>query len=198
VVRCPPIVPTPSQKWFAGESTLGLAQSIYQGTPISTCWPTLASTSSCQFVEDQGNWVNLHRDAANGNIVIDGIQHGRRSPAYIQTNANLTHYVSVSKTHEGRKFGGEVNFNNLFNQHAVTSYYDLPITAGTYPTDNSNPTHYDYNSLLSGWDYAAVSNSAGGGPNNAAPQLKTVSNRYGQPALFQNARQIRFKVAFIF
>jgi len=186
------------QKWFAGESNIGFSQSIYQGTAVSTCWPTLASTSSCQFVEDQGNWVNLHRDAANGNVVVDSITHGRRTPAFIQTNANLSHYVSVSKTHEARKFGGEVNFYNLFNQHSVTSYYDLPITAGTYPTDKTNPTGYDYKSLLGGWDYVATSNSAGGGPTGAAPQLKTVSNRYGQPALFQNARQLRFKVAFIF
>jgi hypothetical protein len=177
-------------KTFLGESNFGLSQSIYQGTAVSTCWPTLASTSSCQFVEDQGNWVNLHRDAASGNVVIDSVTHGKRTPAYIQTNANLSHYVTVSKTHEGRKFGGEINFNNLFNQHSVTSYYNLPITAGTFPTDKTNPTGYDYKSLLGGWDYAAVSNSAG--------QVKTVSNRYGQPALFQNGRQLRFKVAFIF
>jgi len=185
------------QHWFAGDSSLGLSQSIYQGTAVSTCWPTLASTSSCQFVEDQGNWVNLHR-SSTGDIVVDGIEHGKRTPAYIQTNANLSHYVSISKTHEGRKFGGEVNFNNLLNQHSVTSYYNLPITAGTFPTDKTNPTGYDYKSLLSGWDYVATSNSPGGGANGATPQLKTVSNRYGQPALFQNARQIRFKIAYIF
>ena len=108
------------QKWFGGESQIGWSQSFYQGTPLSTCWPTLASTSSCQFVEDQGNWVNLHRDSV-GNVVVDSITYGRRTPWYIQSGANLTHYVHVSKEHENRKFGGEVNFYNLFNQHAVTS-----------------------------------------------------------------------------
>ena len=185
------------QKWFGGESQLGWSQSFYQGTPLSTCWPTLASTSSCQFVEDQGNWVNLHRDTL-GNVVVDSITYGRRTPWYIQSGANLTHYVHISKEHENRKFGGEVNFYNLFNQHAVTSLYDLPITAGTFPTDHSEPGNFDYKSLTSGWDYVATSNSAGGGANNAVSQLKTVSNRYGQPALFQSARQIRFKVAYTF
>jgi Carboxypeptidase regulatory-like domain len=185
------------QNWFGGDSQLGISQSFYQGTPLSTCWPTLTSTSSCQFVEDQGNWVNLHR-ASNGDVVVDSITQGRRTPWFIQTGGNLTHYVHVSKDHENRKFGGEVNIYNVLNQHAPTSYYDLPITAATFPTDRSNPTNFDYKSLTSGWDYAAVSNSAGGGANNAVAQLKTVSNRYGQPALFQPGRQIRFKVAYIF
>jgi hypothetical protein len=148
-------------------------------------------------VEDQGNFVNLHR-GSNGDVVVDSITHGKRTPAYTQTNLNLTHYVKISKDHENRRFGGEVNFYNLLNQHAATSIYNLPITTATFPTDNTNPTGYDYKSLTSGWDYVAVSNSAGGGPNNAAPQLKTVSNRYGLPALFQSARQIQFKIAYIF
>jgi len=176
------------QNWFGGESQLGFSQSFYQGTPVSTCWPTLASTSSCQYVEDQGNWVNLHRDGATGNVVIDSISYGRRTPWYIQSNANLTHYVHVSKDHENRRLGGEVNFYNLFNEHAVTSYYNIPLTTATFPTDTSNPTGYDYKSLTTGWNYAAVSNS----------QSKTVSNRYGAPALFQAARQLRFKIAYTF
>jgi len=53
--------------WFHSDSTIGLSQSIFQGTPVSTCWPTLTSTSSCQFVEDQGNFVKYSRNAANGN-----------------------------------------------------------------------------------------------------------------------------------
>jgi Carboxypeptidase regulatory-like domain len=178
------------QKWFGGNSTLGISQSIFQGTPLTTAWPTLGSTSSVQFVENQGNWVNLHRDAASGDVVVDSITHGRRTPAYIQTNANLTHYVGISKDHERRKLGAEVNFYNLFNQHAVTSVYDLPLTAGTFPSDPTNPTGYDYKSLTSGWNYVGVSNSPG--------QLKTVSSRYNQPALFQAARQIQLKLAYTF
>jgi len=177
------------QKWFGGNSSLGLSQSLFQGSPLSTCWPTLGTTSSCQFVEDQGNWVNLHRDSA-GNVVVDSISHGRRTPAYIQTNANLTHYIPLSKDHENRKLGVEFNFNNLFNQHAPTAFYNLPITAGTFPSDPTNPTGYDYKSLTSGWDYAAVSNSPS--------QVKTVSSRYNQPALFQSARQIQLKIAYTF
>jgi hypothetical protein len=183
--------------WFHGESTIGLSQSIFQGTPVSTCWPTLTSTSSCQYVEDQGNFVNLHR-GVNGDVVVDSITHGKRTPAYTQTNLNLTHYVKISKDHENRRFGGEVNFYNLLNQHAATSIYNTPITTATFPTDKTNPTGYDYKSLTSGWDYVAVSNSAGGGPSNAVPQLKTVANRYGLPALFQSARQIQLKIAYTF
>ena len=46
--------------------------------------------------------MNLSRDAS-GNFISNGITYGRRTPAYLQTDLNLSHYVSVSKDHENRK-----------------------------------------------------------------------------------------------
>lgn len=175
-------------KWFGGESQLGFGQSIYQGSPVSTCWSTVATTSSCQFVEDQGNWVNLSRDAA-GNFISNGITHGRRTPAYLQTDLNATHYFHISKEHENRKVGAEINVYNAFNQHAVTAYFETPVgnSAAVSPPAN-NPTTVDFFTLMTNFDYIGETNK----------EKIWLSNRYGLPQQFQLARQMRIKIAYVF
>ncbi|QEE30112.1 TonB-dependent receptor [Terriglobus albidus] len=183
------------QKWLLGETRLGLQQVIYQGSPVSTSWPVI-STSAVQQVEGLGNWVPITR-GSGGTITAGAVQTGRRTPAYLQTDANLTHYVHVSQDHENRKFGIEMNVYNLFGQHAVTAYNQVPLTAATYPSvsTSTNPTGINFNSLLTGWDYVGVSNN-GSGPSNQGNKI--VSSSYGLPNLFQSARQIRIKVAYTF
>jgi hypothetical protein len=179
------------QKWMMGTSTLGFGQTIYQGTPVSTCWSTLTTTSSCQFVEDQGNWVNLSRDAA-GNFISNGITYGRRTPAYLQTDLNLAHYVPISKDHENRRIGAEINVYNALNQHAITSYYETPVgNSGDITPPANNATGFDYYTLMTGFDYIAMSNN-----NKPAPLY--LATRYGLPNQFQLARQVRIKVAYTF
>jgi hypothetical protein len=176
-------------RWFGGESQLGLSQAIYQGTPVSTAWPVV-STSAIQFPEDQGSWVPITR-AGNGDVVAGAVQRNRRTPAYLQTDANLTHYIHVSKEHENRRFGGEVNFSNLLGQHAVVGYNQVPLTAATYPTTTSNPIGINWQALETGWDYIGTSNTGAQGN-------KIVSSTYGMPNLYQSGRQIRLKVAYTF
>lgn len=177
------------QKWFAGTSQLAFGQTIYQGTPVSTCWSTISTTSSCQFVEDQGNWVNLSRDTA-GNFISNGISHGRRTPAYLQTDLNIGHYVSVSKDHENRKIGAEMNILNALNQHAVTAFYETPVGNGNSAVapKAANATTFDYYTLMTNFDYIGETNK----------ENLFLANRYGLPQQFQLARQIRIKVAYIF
>jgi hypothetical protein len=176
------------QKWFHGESQLGLAQAIMQGTPVSTAVPTLGTTSSVQFVEGQGSFVPYTLDSS-GNLVAGSIQHGRRTPAYLQTDANLTHYVHVNKEHENRRIGAEINVYNLLNQHAVTGYNEVPITAATAPPAvTSNPTGFDFLTLTSNFNYTGVMNG----------KKNILSSTYNQPNLFQSARQLRIKIAYQF
>jgi hypothetical protein len=118
----------------------------------------------------------------------------------LQTSGNLTHYVHISKAHEERKVGAEFNVINVLNQHSVTSYYNTPLTTTTYPNQNStaaNPTGFNFQSLLTGWDYVGISNKGVPGvtTNNGN---KTFSNRYNQPNLFQNGRQVRIRIAYVF
>jgi len=181
-------------KSLLGETSLGLTQILSSGSPISTCQPLGgASTSACQFVEDQGGFVNYTR-AANGDLVAGTVEHNRRTPVYSQTGANFAHYVKVSKEHENRRIGGELNVSNLLNQHAVMAVYELPTTAAATITTSGNPTGTDYNALMTGFDYTAVAN----GKLANSTQPKILSNQYNLPNLFQPARNLRFKVAFIF
>jgi hypothetical protein len=177
-------------KWFGGESQLGLSQTIYQGTPLSTAWPVV-STSAVQFVEDQGNWVDITR-ASDGTITAGTIHHNRRTPALTQTNANLTHYIHVSKEHENRKFGGEINVLNLLGQHAIESYSNVPLSAATYASTSSNSVGIDWQTMMSGWDYVGSAN------NDPKQGKKIVSSQYGNPNLFQTGRQLQLKVAYTF
>jgi hypothetical protein len=180
-------------KWLLGETALGGTQAIYAGSPVSTCFPTTSTASACQFVEDQGNFVKYSRDSL-GNLVSGGIIHNARTPVYTQTSANLTHYVHVSKTHEAQRIGGEFNVINLFNQHAAMAYNNIPITTAATIATTSNPTGVDYNALMTGYDYTAVANGA----TATSTSPKIMSNQYGLPNVFQSARQIRMKIAFIF
>ncbi|MDP9039660.1 MAG: carboxypeptidase regulatory-like domain-containing protein [Acidobacteriota bacterium] len=177
------------QRWSLGTSQLAFSQTIYQGTPVSTCWSTISTTSSCQFVEDQGNWVNVSRDAS-GNFISNGISQGRRTPAYLQTDLNITHYVSVSKDHENRRIGAEMNILNALNQHAVTAFYETPIGNGSSAVapKAANATTFDYYTLMTNFDYIGETNK----------ENLYLATRYGMPQQFQLARQIRIKIAYVF
>jgi len=176
-----------------GETSLGLNQTVFSGSPLTTCVPTTSTSSACQFVEDQGNWVKFTRDSS-GNLVNSGIIHGYRTPVLTQTSVNLNHYVHISKEHENYRLGGEINVINLLNQHAAMAYNDIPITSSATIATNSNPTGVDYNALMSGFDYVAMVNGA----TAASTAPKVMSNQYGLPNVFQSARQVRVKVAFTF
>jgi hypothetical protein len=185
-------------KTFAGDTRFGLSQILTSGSPVSTCLPAGgASTSACQFVEDQGNFVNFSRDAT-GNLVNNSVTKGRRTPFLTETGINLNHYVRVSKDHENRRFGGEFNVTNLLNQHAVEGYNDLPITTAVSIAQTatpSNPTGTNYAALLGGFDYVGVSN---GVSSTGSTGAKIFSNQYGLPNLYQTARQMRIKLMYQF
>jgi len=181
---------------FLGESTLGLTQIASSGSPISTCLGNLASNSACQFVEDQGHWADLSRDA-QGAITRSSVNQ-RRTPAFTQTGANIGHYVHVSKDHENRRVGAEFNVNNLLNQHAIMGYNITPTTSAPTIATTSNVTGTDYHQLMTGYDYMAEMNGTLGTTANGATSPKILSNQYGLPNTFQTARSIRWKLAFVF
>jgi len=186
------------QSWFLGDSQIGLSQSAYQGTPVSTAVGTIGSTSAVQFVEGQGNFAKVHA-TSSGDLVSDGVIQGYRTPAFTQTDASVTHYVHVSKEHENRKLGAEINFTNLLNQHAVMAYVEgltsAAVNLGT--PASSNPSTFDYLKYETGWDYIGAANGNAAGLQQT-PDKVNFSNQYGRPNIFQAARQIRIKVAYTF
>ncbi len=176
--------------YWGMESTFGLFQSIFSGTPTSTCWAVIGSTSSCVYVENRGNFVKFHR-ASNGDFVSDGIVQDLRTPRYTNTDFSFKQEFKVNKSNEAMRLSLEWDVLNLFNQHSVLATNPVPLagsnTTVTIPT-TSNASGVDWKALLTGWDYIAVSNS----------QKKIVSNRYGLPNLFQPSRTMRFILSFKF
>jgi hypothetical protein len=197
-------------KWWGQETLFGVTQQIFSGTPLSTCLPTGASASSCQFVEGQGNWVNFHQDPTTHAIVRDGIVNDFRTSAYTQTDLSFNHEVRVSKTNEAMRIGFNANISNLFNQRAILQLNNSPLANGvTTPTTAANVVGYDFQAMMTGWNYIAIMNNTTtvpctngtdlcyAGPNvNGRPN--TLASRYGQPLMFQGARTIRVQFKFTF
>jgi hypothetical protein len=188
--------------WHGQETSFGLSQVIYQGTPIGTCLSTISGTtgSSCQFAEGRANFAQLHRDG-NGNIVKDGVLNDYRTPAYLQTDLSVRHEIRVSKDNENYRLVFEANAYNLLNQHSATSFYQYLIAgtnlvAPTRASRFSGDPRLDWAKLLNGYNYIDAVNATGAFAGVQSPL--TLSNRYGQPQSFQIARQFRFAVRFIF
>jgi hypothetical protein len=185
--------------WAGQETSFGLSQAIYQGTPINSCLPVVGTSSACQWAEGRGNFAQLSRDAS-GNIVKNGVTTDARSPAYLQTDLSVRHEIRVSKSNENYKLIIEGNAYNVFNRHKATSYYQFVI-----PTNLINPTRAsrfsgdpqtDWGKVMNGYDYVAALNGTGA---FAGVQDKlTLASRYGLPQTFQIARQFRFAVRFAF
>lgn len=213
-------------KWWRQETILGFFQQVFSGTPLSTCWPSVSSTSSCEYVEGHGGWVYLSQDpaptiaaAASGAnpIKLVRIEQGRRTEMYTQTDFSVHQNFHVNKSNEAMVLGFEVNVYNLLNQHAVTSLRDTPFLGTQISTPRVGGTNRgatDWHALTDkGWDYVATANLI---PTNPDPLLscpatpnvancssggagyKALSSIYGQPALWQGGRTLRLAIRFTF
>jgi len=178
-------------KWFGMESTLGVIQTVAQGTPKSTCVGVVDSTSSCQFYDQRGTWATFSQDPTTGALTVTNVEHDARMPVYTQTDFNFGHAFRVSKTNEAMRLAFEFNAINLFNQHAVMSVSPNPFGRGNQylKFSDSSPSGVDVQKFLTGYDVAAEATAQGGIIQNS---------RYGLPFLFQNARTMRLGIRFIF
>jgi hypothetical protein len=187
-------------KWFGMESNLGLTQSIFQGTPKSTCLPVVGTSSACQWAEGRGNWVNFTR-AANGDFVVASVDHGARTPAYLQTDLVLAHEIKVSKTHENQRLVFEGNVYNLFNQHSAVGFNEIAV-AGDGLISPSRASRFqgdpqvDWNKVMTAYNYVDAVNAKNTFAGVQDPL--TLASRYGKPQVFQIARQVRLAVRFVF
>jgi hypothetical protein len=103
-------------------TTFGIFQYAYQGTPVSSFVDLAAMFAQipyeATYIYGRGNYVNVTTDA-NGNLTI-GAPYARRTPWFTQTDFNVAHSFKV-KERQTLKF--EANITNLFNQHSVVQYY---------------------------------------------------------------------------
>jgi len=187
-------------KWGKMETNFGFTQTAYEGTPLSTCLPVVGTSSACQWAQGRGNFALFSRDAS-GNIVQNGVDNGARSDPLFQTDLSIHHVIPVSKAHENMKLTIEAQAANLFNQRAKTGFYEFAI-----PTNLISPTRasrfsgdpqVDWAKVMNGYNYVDALNGTGAFGNGVQAPL-TLASRYGQPLLFQTARNMRLSVKFTF
>jgi len=178
-------------KWFGQQTTIGLTQSIAQGTPKSTCVPVVDSVSACQFYDQRGTFANFIQDPTTGLWSVGSVDHNARMPWFTQTDLNLGHSFKVSKANEAMRLGFEFNAANLLNQHAVLSVSPTPFGRGNewFSFSDKSALGTDVKKFLSGYNLATEANAQGG---------LILNSRYGQPILLQNARTLRLGVKFTF
>ena len=175
-------------RWFGMESTFGLIQSIAQGSPKSTCVPTVDSASSCQFYDQRGTWANFAQDPVTGVFSVTSVETGARMPTYTQTDFSLAHSFKVSKSNEAMRLTFEFEASNILNQHAVVSVSPSPFRT-SYLTFPTLPQDQATLKFLTGYDVAAEATAQGN---------LILNSRYGLPLLFQTSRTMRLGVRFNF
>lgn len=193
-------------KWLGMETLIGATQSAFSGTPLSSEL-NASQAPAPMFVEGRGKWINIHRDPATGNLVVDGITE-RRTPTYTQTDLNFVHELKLSKNNEALRMGFEANVSNLFNQRTAVNastqiLIDGDILDPQYHVPATSASSQDYPSLTNfGYNWLAVANSntcPGANCTNPGNLGGAVFNgAYGLPNLFQTGRSMRFKVRFNF
>jgi hypothetical protein len=174
--------------WFHQETVLSFNQAIYSGVPVNTCMAVGGTASSCQFLENRGNWVNFTR-AANGDWQAGSIENNRRGDPFLQTNLRVSHELKVKEKY---RLSFEADIFNLFNQRAVQVYNEAPQATNKInmkrPPAFAGDPGFDWNRMLGGWDYKTEPNTEG----------LTLSSRYGMPVAYQNARTMQLAIKFIF
>ncbi|MFZ0749386.1 MAG: hypothetical protein WAM70_08520, partial [Pyrinomonadaceae bacterium] len=115
-----------------------------------------------------------------------------RSPAYSQTDFNITHRY---------RFGAENRFTMAFDLN-VLNLFDQATVTGVYTT--VNPSTAPVNAAALGLSQVAYANGITGGTLLNQMQARVASQpdrsdiRYGLPFLYQSPRTLRFGVRFLF
>src|SRR5215472_10510545 len=183
-----------TKPWRGMNTTLGLFQVAYQGSPVSS-WadlgygnaPGLPGNIEGTYSWGRGNWVNASVDSA-GNTILGNI-YARRTPWYTQTDVQLSHAFKVNRSNEAQQLSFTATATNLLNQHAVIAYWQ------------GLNSQYVASALLQGGIFggAAFYQQAETGYNPQA--LVTGSNvplnaAYGQANQWQLSRSLRLAAKF--
>ena len=89
----------------------------------------------------------------------------------------------------------EVEALNLWNQHTAVAYNQIVFGIGSNLISPARPERFtgdpgiDWNKVMRGFDYVSEI--------NAEKQL-TLASRYGLPQVFQQARNFRLAIRFVF
>ena len=185
-----------TQKWGKMATILGITQSAFQGSPISSCLPVVGSASACSWAEGRGNFVQLTR-AANGDVVKGDVIQNARTANFFQTDVNLRHEIPIA---EGKKIGFEANITNLFNRRAEVAINQVMLGTGVISPSRTkrfaDDPGIDWAKLFGGYNYIDAINRKGAFADGGLGF--TLASRYGLPQVFQGSRTVRLAVRFTF
>jgi hypothetical protein len=189
--------------WKGMNTTLGLFQVAYQGSPVSTAGEVgIGYTSPIEdtYMCGRGKWSNVTQDPNTGALSF-GNPYDRRTPWFTQTDANFAHMFKVNKNNEHQTLQFTATVQNLFNQRAVVAYWESVGSywnaSGFYPVNSAvqgaTPQSVFggaafYQAAETGYDVQASA--------TAAPFI--THSGYGQPNLWQRPRALRLGVQFNF
>jgi hypothetical protein len=183
--------------WKAGNTTFGLFQTAYQGSPLSSftdiglacCSEPIEATA----IFGRGKWANITQDPSTGVVTLGSVV-ARRTPWFTQTDFNFSHSVKLKS--EQRQLTFSATFLNLLNQHNVVSYWQgfNSISGRSSIFRNSIFGGASaYQLLESGYDPTTALNANLGNSHNFIQ-----NSEYGRPNLWQLSRNIRLGVTFSF
>lgn len=101
----------------------------------------------------------------------------------------------------------EATATNVFNQRQVEEYFENILASGSISPARvsrfSGDPNIDWNKVMTAYNYIDAANAQGAFAGKTATgttiqQLTTLSNRYGLPNTFQNARTMRLAMRFTF
>jgi len=185
-----------SPHWKALHPTLGLFETVYSGTPLSSY---MSVWGAPVFVEGRGKFVNVNRDPATGNWIAGNVSDVR-TPHFAQTDLSIFQDFHVNKSNEKMIARVGLDCINCFNQRHVTVINQNllrtgsinPYICGSAGANCSGVTDenagFAYAQVLKGYDYIGLANS----------QKTTLSTLYGNPQSWQAPRVLRFQVRFNF
>ena len=188
-------------------SDFGIFQYLYSGSPQTTIvdegygfgaplngFPTN--------IVDRGKWVNVSQDLGTGAITT-GNPYTYRTPWYIQTDFNFTQNYKIS---EQKVISFTATIPNVFNLRSITGYYPFLNTENLQQWMQPQSTYCGgscslfngpafYLAAESPYNWQSLLNSYGG---NTVNGTATINSQYGQPYIFQLARNIRLGFKFTF
>ena len=201
-------------KWHRMETSFGVIQAAFQGTPMNTCLPVIGTSSACQWAEGRGNFANFTRtpglyqpdpSKANfcttcGNFVASGVTQNARTDPYFQTDFFVTHQFKLTERYS-LKLGA--NVYNILNQHAAVAVTENVNAASSNlispvrPSRFSGDPQVNWALVMSPYNYVDAVNHTGAFTSSLGTPM-TLAGRYGMPSVYQTARQLRLEVHFIF
>jgi len=179
--------------WKGENTTVGLFQTIYQGSPVSSYIDLYGALTSepyeATYVFGRGQYVSMAQNSSTGAITL-GTPYARRTPWYVQSDINAAQQFKVG---DHQAISIEATALNAFNQRAVTAYW-----AGMDSLNFATPIYPGGQNLYTG---AALYQAAEGGYNVQSLMSSDgviAHSQYGQPYLTQQGRSIRLGVRFTF